>query len=145
MLYTLIRTLHLFGIVALIGAIVIENIAIKPIINKEDAFNLARIDKIAGLSAILTLCLGVVLWLGVGKPASFYSSNPIFHGKLGLFGLLLVFAITPALFFIKHSRTESDAIAVPKLVRWMLKCELVIVILIPLFAFLMARGVGLPN
>lgn len=145
MIYTLLRTLHLIAILALIGAIAIENLAIKPVINREDALNLARVDKVAGLGALLTLCLGLALWFGVGKPAEFYSSNPVFHGKIGLFGALIIMAIYPALFFLKHAHTESAEIAVPKLVRWLLKCELVIVLLIPLLAFLMARGVGLPG
>ncbi|MFK7863083.1 MAG: DUF2214 family protein [Pseudohongiellaceae bacterium] len=143
MLYTLLRTLHLFGIVALIGAIVIENIGIKPIINREDAVNLAKVDKIAGLSAVITLFLGLVLWFAVGKPASFYTDNPVFHGKVGLFGLLCVMAVFPALFFLKHANTTSDAISVPKLLRWILKCELFVIFTIPIFAFLMARGIGL--
>lgn len=145
MIYSLLRTLHLIAMLALIGAIVIENIAIKPVINKEDAINLARVDKVAGVGALLTLCLGLALWFGVGKPAEFYSGNPVFHGKIGLFGMLLAMAIYPALFFLKHAHTEADAIAVPKPIRWLLKCELAVALLIPLLAFLMARGVGLPG
>lgn len=145
MIYSLLRTLHFISIFALVGAIVIENMAIKPTITKEDIVNLARIDAVAGASAIFTLGFGLVLWFGVGKPAEFYSSNPIFHGKLGLFVLLVLFAAYPANFFFKQRNTELEAIEVPKLVRAFLKIELFLVIIIPLLALLMARGIGLPN
>lgn len=145
MIYDLVRTLHYVAIFALIGAIVIENMAIKPIITKEDVTNLARVGAVAGLSAVLTLALGLVLWFGVGKPAAFYSSNPLFHGKLGLFALLLLFAAYPAIFFVAQRNVASETIEVPKLVRIFLKCELLIVFVIPFLAFLMARGIGLPS
>lgn len=145
MIYSLLRTLHFISIFGLVGAIVIENIAIKPTITKEDIVNLARVDAVAGISAILTLGFGLALWFGAGKPAAFYSSNPIFHGKLGLFALLVLFAAYPALFFFKQRNTESNSISVPKLVRVFLKIELLLVFVIPVLAFLMARGIGLPN
>jgi putative membrane protein len=145
MIYSLLRTLHFITIFGLIGAIVVENIAIKSTITKEDIINLAKIDAVAGASAILTLGFGLVLWFGVGKPAEFYSSNPVFHGKLGLFSLLVLFAVYPAIFFFKQRNTDSDFIDVPKLVRVFLKIELLLVFIIALLAFLMARGIGLPN
>jgi len=145
MIYSLLRTLHFIAIFALVGAIVIENIAIKPTITKEDIINLARVDAAAGISAILTLGFGLALWFGVGKPAEFYTSNPIFHGKLGLFALLVLFAAYPAIFFFKQRSTQADTIDVPKLLRVFLKIELLIVFIIALLAFLMARGIGLPG
>ncbi|MFT4672022.1 MAG: putative membrane protein [Pseudohongiellaceae bacterium] len=145
MIYSLLGTLHLIAIFALVGAIVIENIATKPTITKEDIINLARVDAAAGISAILTLGFGLALWFGVGKPAEFYTSNPIFHGKLGLFALLVVFGAYPANFFFKQRSTQADTIDVPKSVRVFLKIELLIVFIIPLLAFLMARGIGLPS
>jgi putative membrane protein len=145
MIYSLLRTLHLIAIFALVGAIVIENIAIKPSITKEDIINLARVHAAAGISAILTLGFGLALWFGVGKPAEFYTNNPVFHGKLGLFALLVLFAAYPANFFFKQRSTQSDTIDVPKSVRVFLKIELLIVFIISLLAFLMARGIGLPS
>lgn len=145
MIYSLFRTLHFLSLFVLIGAIVIENMAIKPRINREDAANLARIDGIAGLSALLTLGFGLTLWFLVGKPSAFYSTNPIFHAKLGLFAGLLLLASYPALFFFKNRRSEANEIPVPLLVRRLLKCELLIALIIPFLAFLMARGIGLPG
>ncbi len=92
MYYELVRLLHFAAIFTFAGALVIENMAIKPQITGEDTRNLAKVDAVSGVSAIFVLIFGLALWLWVGKPSEFYSSNPIFHAKLGLFTLMVVFA-----------------------------------------------------
>lgn len=147
MLYSLFRLLHLAAIILLAATVVIENIAIKASISGEDARNLAKVDKVAGLGLALTLIFGLLLWFVVGKPAEFYSGNPVFHAKLGLFALLLAAAAYPALFFIRNGKRDAaddqEAIAVPTAVRLLLRCELLLLALMPVLAFLMARGIGL--
>ncbi|MDE0982542.1 MAG: DUF2214 family protein, partial [Gammaproteobacteria bacterium] len=93
MYYELVRLLHFAAIFAFAGALVIENMAIKPQITGEDARNLVKVDAVCGISALFVLTFGLTLWLWVGKPSEFYSSNPIFHAKLGLFTLMVLCAI----------------------------------------------------
>ena len=143
MLYTLIRTLHFVAIFVLAGALVIENMALKPTITGEDARNLARVDAFYGIGAVLTLLFGLILWLWVGKPSEFYSLNPIFHFKLGLFFLLALLSIYPTIFFLRNRKSTADTIKVPRLIAILTKLELGILFIIPLLAFLMARGIGL--
>ena len=143
MLYTLIRTLHFAAIFVLVGALVIENMALKPTINGEDARNLARVDALYGIGAALTLLFGLILWLWVGKPSEFYSLNPVFHFKLGLFFLLALLSIYPTIFFLRNRKSTADVIEVPRLIAILTKLELGILFIIPLLAFLMARGIGL--
>ena len=143
MSYDFIRLLHFAAILVLAGALVIENMALKAEINAEDARNLARVDGIYGLSAVLTFLFGLTLWLWVGKPSTFYSGNPLFQIKLGLFLLLALLSIYPTVFFIKHRRSEAESIKVPKAVGVLIKLELVLLVFIPVLAFLMARGIGL--
>lgn len=143
MYYELFRLLHFAAIFAFAGALVIENMAIKPQITGEDARNLAKVDSIVGISAAFVLAFGLTLWLWVGKPAEFYSSNPIFHAKIGLYFLMAVFAIAPTLFFIKHRKSEADVIEVPSFLRLMLRFQLVLLVVIPVLALLMARGIGI--
>jgi putative membrane protein len=145
MAYTIIRLLHLGAILVLAGAVIIENIAIKPLISNEDARNLGTVDRVAGISAALTLGLGMLLWLVVGKPPEFYSGNPLFHAKIGVFVLLLALASYPAVFFNKHRRTALAEIAVPKIILVLLKFELFLLLVIPALAYLMARGIGLSS
>ncbi len=143
MMYTLIRTLHFVAIFALAGALVIENIALKPTINGEDARNLAKVDAVYGIGAVLTLLFGLILWFWGGKPSQFYSLNPVFHFKLGLSLVLAVLSIYPTLFFLRNRKSTADAIEVPAAICLLAKLELVLLFIIPLLAFLMARGIGL--
>jgi putative membrane protein len=143
MYYELVRFLHFAAIFALAGALIVENMALKPEINAEDARNLAKVDAVYGVSAALVFLFGLTLWLWVGKPSAFYSANPLFQIKLGLFILLAILSIYPALFFIQHRRAETDAIRVPNAVAVLIKIELLLLLFIPVLAFLMARGIGL--
>ena len=143
MYYELFRVLHFAAIFCLAGALVVENMAIKPQISGEDARNLAKVDAVCGISALLVFGIGLTLWLWVGKPAEFYSSNPIFHAKLGLFLLMVLCAIAPAAFFLKHRKSYEEIVAVPSYLRLLLKFELVLLLIIPVLALLMARGIGL--
>lgn len=143
MYYEVFRLLHFAAIFTLAGAVVIENMAINPQISGEDARNLAKVDAVAGISAVLVLLLGLALWLWVGKPAAFYSTNPVFHVKIGLFALMVILAIPTALFFRKHRNSDSVGIEVPRHLRLALKFQLVLLLIIPLLALLMARGIGL--
>ncbi len=145
MLYSLFRLLHFIVLLIFAGALVIENMAIKPELTSEDARNLARVDRVCGMTAILTLIIGLILWFSVGKPAEFYSANPVFHAKLGLFVVLAILAIKPAMFFFKQQHNKSDSIPVPGSVRLLLRIELIVLLCIPVLAFLMARGIGLSS
>ena len=146
MAYVLFRYLHLIAVLVLIGGVIIENMAIRPKINAEDVKNLARIDSFCGLAALGIALFGSVLWFGVGKPATFYSDNPLFHAKLGLLVTLLLTAITPALFFIRNRNfnpADNAELCVPRVVRICLRIELLLLLIIPILAWLVARGAGL--
>ena len=145
MYYELVRLLHFAAIFTFAGALVIENMAIKPQVTGEDARNLAKVDAVSGVSAIFVLIFGLALWLWVGKPSEFYSSNPIFHAKLGLFTLMVVFAIAPTIFYNKHSKSEEEVIEVPQLLRLLLRFQLILLVVIPVMALLIARGIGISS
>jgi len=145
MYYELVRLLHFAAIFAFAGALVIENMAIKPQITGEDARNLAKVDAVCGISAICVLVFGLTLWLWVGKPSEFYSSNPIFHAKIGLFTLMVLCAIVPTVFFNKHRKSEAEVIEVPQVLRLLLKFQIVLLVIIPVLALLMARGIGISS
>jgi len=143
MAYILFRYLHFIAIIVLAGALVIENLAISRTMSAEDARNLARVDAAYGIGAGLTLLFGLCLWLWVGKPADFYSSNPVFLWKLGLFVAVGLLSVYPTAFFLRHRRASSGGIPVPALLIILLRCELILLLIIPILAVLMARGIGL--
>lgn len=145
MSYILFRYLHFLALFVLAGTIVIENMAIKPTITGEDARNLAKVDAAYGISAVLVLIFGLILWFGVGKPSDFYTLNPVFQIKVALFVLIGLVSIYPTVFLLKHRRSTATSIPTPALMRVALRVELVLLCVIPVLAFLMARGVGLSS
>ena len=102
MAYILFRYLHFIAIIGLAGALIIENSAISPTISGEDSRNLAKVDAVYGVCAVLVLFFGLVLWLWVGKPGEFYSQNPLFVVKLGLFIIVAILSISPTIFLFKN-------------------------------------------
>ena len=144
MSYVIFRYLHFIAIAVLAGALVLENIAIKRQISAEDARNLAKVDAVFGISAGLVFLFGLTLWLWVGKPADFYSLNPLFHLKLGLFVLIALLSVYPTIFFVRHRKASEGMLDVPALIVWLLRAELVGLLMLPVLAVLMARGIGLP-
>lgn len=138
----LIRYLHLFAVVVLAGTLIIENIAIGKEISREDLRNLLKVDAVYGLSAGLVAILGISLWLWVGKPSAFYTTNPVFHAKLALFVAVGLLSIYPTIFFLRQRKSQAKTIMVPTGVIRTLRIELVLLAFIPILAFLMARGIG---
>lgn len=145
MLYIVFRYLHFLAIFGLAGALIIENMAIKPTINGEDARNLAKVDTVYGVCAFFVLAFGLILWLWVGKPGEFYSDNPLFQAKLLLFIVMALIAAYPTSFFAKHRKSEVEEITVPGVILILLKVEMFILLVIPILGYLIARGIGTPS
>ncbi|MCB1650007.1 MAG: DUF2214 family protein [Pseudomonadales bacterium] len=139
----LIRYLHLLAALVLAGALLLENIAVQREISREDLRNLLKVDAVYGISAALVALCGLTLWLWVGKPAAFYNGNPVFHAKLTLFVLIALLSIYPTVFLLRQRKGVQETIEVPAGVIRVLRLELLLLALIPVLAFLMARGVGL--
>ena len=135
--------LHLFGVVVLFGALVIENMAIAREISREDVRNLAKVDALYGAAAGVVLVCGLALLLAGAKPTEFFTANPVFHIKMTLFVLVGLLSIYPTVFFVRNRKTEAERLAVPVAVIRLVRLELVLLVFIPVLAFLMARGIGL--
>lgn len=138
-----IRYIHFLCIIAIAGVITAEHLLLQPQMNRGEIKRLAKIDLIYGISAIIMVAAGLAMWFWVGKPAEFYSENWIFHLKVGLAIVLGLISLPPTLFFIKHSKGEpEEMVNIPKhLIMW-IRMELLLLVIIPLLAVMMARGVG---
>lgn len=139
----LIRYLHLFGVVVLFGTLIIENMAIAREISREDVRNLVKVDGVYGASAVVVLLCGLALLLAGAKPTDFYTANPVFHIKMTLFALVGLLSIYPTVFFLRNRKTQAERLVVPVAVIRVVRLELVLLVFIPVLAFLMARGIGL--
>lgn len=141
----LLRYIHFISIFAIVGSLVSEHLLLKPRLSKKEIDRLSRIDGIYGLAVMTLLAAGLTLWLGgFGKPTEFYSQNPIFHLKLGLFVGIGLFSIYPTVFFIRNRKGNKDEIiSIPTSLIWMIRLELFLLVIIPVLAGMMAEGIGL--
>lgn len=140
---TLVRSFHFIGMFGLFAALVSEHLLIKPEMSKTEMKKVAVVDAIYGVSVITILVAGLLLWFVVGKPAEFYSQNPVFHVKLTLFVLIAVLSIYPTVFFIKNRNPQMAITKVPSKIIILIRIQLLLVLLIPFLATSMARGIGL--
>jgi putative membrane protein len=141
--------LHYIAIMALMGSLISEHLILKPRISGQQVRSLAGIDLVYGISAIVVLATGLLRWFVYGKGSEFYLSNPLFHTKITLFVVLGVLSIFPTLKFLKWKKQvrkgedpEIDEKAVKKLLMF-IRIELLLVVIIPLLAVMIARGAGM--
>jgi len=139
----LIRYLHFIGIFVIVSALFAEHMLLKKEMSGAEIKNLAKIDLFYGIAAIVVLVAGLTLWFWVGKPAVVYTRNFLFHTKLLLFLTLGILSIYPTVFFVKNRKNEQGRIIVPNLIFMLIRIELLIIFIIPLFAVLMAHGYGM--
>ena len=95
--------------------------------------------KIASYFSFVVIA-GLLLWFAVGKPASIYSRDWMFHIKLTLFVILGLLSIYPTIFFLKNRKGDDpdENIAVPKSVILLLRLELAVIIIMPVVASFVA-------
>lgn len=140
-----LRYLHFLAVFIIFGTLTAEHTLLKGRLARAQLTRLARIDAGYGIAAGVVLAAGLTLWLGgVGKPAAFYSQNPVFHAKLGCFALVGILSIFPTLFYTKNRKGDpGELIDVPRSLVWIVRIQLLILCVMPLLAGLMAHGVGL--
>ena len=139
----IVRYFHFLGIIVLVACLSFEHFIVKKEMSRAEIKRLSLVDSIYGISALIVLTAGFLLWFWVGKSAAYYSGNWIFHTKLTLFILVGLLSIYPTIYFIKNRKGHPDEmIRVPKSVIMMIRMELLIVLILPLLAVLMSLGIG---
>ena len=140
----LLRYVHFLSILIIAGTLVSERILLKPIMTRAELNKISQLDLIYGLAAIGLVAAGLTLWLGnVGKPAVFYTNNWIFITKVSLFVVIGLLSIYPTVFFLKHRKgNQSEIVTIPKIIFSMVTLEIIILLILPLLAGFMARGIG---
>lgn len=139
-----LRYIHFISIFTIVATLSIEFVLLKKEMTRSEIARLAKIDALYGIAALSLVGAGITLWLGgFGKPAIFYSRNYIFLTKIFLFLMIGILSIKPTFFFIKQQKGNPDeTIRIPSAFSWMLRTELVLLVLIPLLAGLMSHGIG---
>lgn len=142
--YLLFRYLHILFILIMVGCIFSQQFMVRKELSVKEIKKIAITDALYGISALAVAAMGIVLWFGVGKGSAFYTHNWIFHIKVSLFIIAALLSAYPTIFYLKTRKKvdENDIIAVPKKLILILRTELIIVLIIPLLAVLMASGTG---
>jgi len=142
MIEILIKYLHFIGIMALTSTLAMEFYQLAKNVNTIKIKQIAMTDVAYGLSVLLVLAIGLVQWFVIGKPATYYNTNYIFHIKITLFVIIVLLTIYPTIFFLKNRNSVQNIIIIPKIVPVLIKLELILLIVIPLLAVLVASGKG---
>ena len=140
----LVRYFHFVSILATVGTLTVEWLLTGQSQTRGELARLARIDLAYGIASLSLVAAGLTLWLGgIGKPAEFYSGNPVFLAKVGLVVAVGLLSLPPTFFFIRERKGEaSEPVQIPAYVRRCIRAELVAMMFVPLLAVLMARGIG---
>lgn len=139
----IVKYIHFLGILGVFGSIFYEVKELKPVLKRDKIKQLAKIDGLYGVCTIIVLATGFSMWLLVGKPAEFYGTNWIFYSKIGVFSVIGIASIYPTVFFARNRKGDlNDTIEVPKILKTLVVLELVLILIIPLLATTMARGIG---
>jgi putative membrane protein len=139
----LFRALHMLALLGVAAGMVIAILVTRPTLSRDDVDGLTKTYLMTLIALTLTTVAGLALWLWVGKPAAFFSNNPVFHAKIGLVVILAILLLVPALFFYRENKSGSEeAVSIPLPVRIMQRTAIPLIIVLPVLAYLMARGIG---
>ncbi len=145
----LLAWFHYLAIFVLIVIMTAEAVLLRPGLSPDTVRRLALYDRLYLVSALAVLATGLLrLTLGI-KGVAFYMANPWFHAKITLFVIIGLCSIVPTLTFLrwrKQARQQPDyapADADIKRARRWVMLETHLFVLLPLFAALLARGIGM--
>jgi putative membrane protein len=143
MIEALFLTLHLLGALGMVAGLFVASLAASSLASGNEKHELAylsfrKIYAFTTLAILLSVSAGLVLWLVVGKPTGFFSNNPVFHVKIALVVLTLTTLIYPA-WCLCRPHTQHR---IPAVVLGLQKCSVALLLIVPVLAYLMARGVG---
>ena len=140
--------LHHLLVFGLVITIATELALTRPGVTAADVSRLARMDAGYGASAGLILLVGFLrVWLGA-KGVDYYLGNAWFWAKMASFAAVGVLSVPPSMAFVRWRKAvRANPADVPTeaavaRVRRMLQLEIGVLLLIPVFAALMARYQG---
>lgn len=141
--------LHHLAAFTLVAALAVEFVLIRDALTLEKARKLMRADMIFGIAAGVVLLVGVLRVLHFEKGGTYYMHSWTFLTKFALFVIVGLLSIVPTIEFLSWRRAVARGqlpdVSAQRLrsLRSIMHLELVGVVLILLFAALMAKGVGL--
>lgn len=144
----LVAYLHYLSVFLLFALLSIEHVLFKLPLNLRRARSLIITDIAYGICAGVVLFSGLARVLVYGKGLDYYLGNSLFHVKVGLFILVGLISVLPTFVFLNW-RNGLNAGEIPqvsarqgRLVVLVIRLELLLLLVIPLLAVLVANGYG---
>jgi putative membrane protein len=140
--------LHFIFALILVAALAAEAFVLRLPVDSRVARLLLRIDLFYGISAVGVIVAGVARVFWGAKGVEFYGAQPFFWAKMAAFAVIGLISIAPTRKFMAWVRQAGKDVAFVvsevevKSVRRLVMIEVHLLALVPLFAALMARGVG---
>ncbi len=148
-LEALLAALHHICVFGLFVILTVEMVLVRPGISAEAVMRVVRIDLFYGILAGLALAAGILRVIYGAKGAAFYTGNPVFWIKLGLFVVIGLLSLPPTLNYIKWRKAlRTSPAALPSTsaiqsTRKLIHIQFGLLFLLPILAAIMARGIGL--
>ncbi len=139
---------HYLSIFVLFALLTLEHRLFSREIAIDTARSLIRLDIAYGVCAGLVLVTGLARVLWFGKGLAYYLGNGLFHAKVGLFILVGLISVVPTWVYLswrndlKAGRAPHVSAGQARLVTTVIRLELALLLVIPLLATMMARGIG---
>jgi putative membrane protein len=148
MLGALFAFLHHIAAFALVGAVTAEFLLMRDSIDMKSARRLLAADLVLGMSAGVVLVAGVLRVVYFEKGVDYYLHSGTFIAKLSLFAAVGLLSVIPTreLLSWRHALRQGQPPVLPagkaRLIRRVIRWELIGIVAIILCAALMARGIG---
>ncbi len=141
----LVRYLHFLGIFVVFAALLGQHLLLKSSVPRAFVAKAQRFDLAYLIAVVVVIATGLLQWFSGAKPAAFYTPNPVFHAKVTLFLVVAIVSIYPTVFMRKEKNGDPDeVVAIPRGIVHCVRLELLLLVVIPLLAVIMARGLGIP-
>lgn len=144
----LLASAHHILVVAIVASLAAELVMVRAPLDRANIGRIVMFDGIYGTSAGLIIVIGILRLIYGLKGWEFYAGSHAFWTKMALFAAMGLLSIKPTIQFMRwrKSMATDPGYAVPAneifAVRRFLHLETLLLLLIPVVAAAMARGLG---
>jgi putative membrane protein len=141
----IVAWIHYIGIMLLIASLLGEHLMLKQELTVAEARTIRSLDIVYGVSATIVLVTGIMRMF-LEKGAAYYNHHIAFHILFGLFVIAALISIYPTVTFLRWGndtragRGQQLERGQFKKIQMMVRVEMTLILLAPLFATWMAHG-----
>jgi putative membrane protein len=141
----IVAWIHYIGIMLLLASLLGEHLLLKQEMTVSEARTVQTLDIVYGASATVVLVTGIMRMF-LEKGAAYYNHHIAFHILFGIFVIAALISIYPTVIFLRWrndtraGRGQQLERSQFKKIQMMVRVEMTLMLLAPLFATWMAHG-----